>query len=81
MTNYEKSYHGVSLGEFSSTKENFWFSMDSRRGRLIFVRQSETALKKIIKELGREGEIMSRDKSYWHMNQTCFNTKIYKPKY
>jgi hypothetical protein len=74
-------YHGIKLGEFSKEKENFWFGIDTRSGRLIFVRQSEWTLRKVIKDLERTGEIMNRDKSYWWSNGSLVHTKCYKPRY
>lgn len=74
----EKTFKGLPLGQLSSTKENFTFSLPTGE---LFVRHSEYAIKKVVKDLMLQYAFISRDKNYWTVFQCLTQSWIYTPKY
>ena len=72
-----ETYRGFKLGELSKDKENFEFTHHN----LVFVRHSEYAITKLVKEMGLSWVYITRDQDYWVVAQNITQEWIYTPRY
>ena len=73
-----EKYRGIKLGEFSNEKENFCFSLQTGE---LFVRHSESSIRRLVKDLGLLGTVIRRDKYYWSVGQHLTQTWSFTPRY
>jgi len=67
----------IKFGKERSDKENFVFVHNN----YFFVRHSEYAIKKLVKELGLTSIYITRDKDWWSVYQHLTQEWVYTPRY
>lgn len=74
-----ETYRGIALGQWSTEKENFCFSLQTGQ---IFIRHSEYAIHKVVRDLNLSYAIINRDKYYWTVRQqNLTQCATYTPRY